>query len=134
MYGNVDLLYHIGCLLFSLFSERLSSIAGQKALLIEKRRLSGNRKYTASSSASVDTTSAASCSTPAVARPALLQTLKVEDYNKCDQARRDHLDFVVASFLHGNGLSFSLVEDELFLNMIKELCPSYWKIGVLGMH
>lgn len=99
---------------------------GDKAIRLEKGRFLLENSNIAGS---VQFGSSASCETranvSARATPTLLTSLNVEDNNVCDAPRKKHLDFVMASFIHGNGLPFGRVEDELFRNMIKELCPAY---------
>jgi hypothetical protein len=62
----------------------------------------------------------------------LLKNLGVQDSNKCTKQRAMEINKLLAKFFHYNALPFKLVESDELADLIKALCPAYYKIGIPG--
>jgi len=62
----------------------------------------------------------------------LLKNLGVQDSNKCTKQRAAEINKLLAKFFHYNALPFKLVESDELADLVKALCPAYYKHGMPG--
>jgi hypothetical protein len=65
-------------------------------------------------------------------QPGILKILGVHDNNKCDNIRAGEINMKLAKFFHHNALPFSLVESDELAELVKALCPAYYRKGMPG--
>ncbi len=65
-------------------------------------------------------------------QPELLKNLGVFDNNRCNKARANEMNKLLAKLFHHNALPFNLVESDELKEFIKALNPAYYQQGIPG--